>query len=330
MKTRIFITASLIILSCLSAMAQKPTPFASKTTNPDKIKAMLDFPTEGRNTENGSGYSANVDLLNPKPKKVALISFYLYDPACGKSTGGTYTGTATASCWRTDETTAQGHVDGFYGQSIEVLKSEFKQYGMELLTPEEFITTDEKAEFYYGFNQESAKKEKSDVTVRKAAGTSISSVAEASVSTLKISPTGKGYRAFFVANEKMSESIILNFKNTGVMGANRKMSSSLGYELCKGLDVDAVVVCYIVTRKIKMNKNDYAVNAVNLYMFGPNPKSEGDEDKNRGQFYCGTRFFSKPLLFQTNKGGAASYDNMGNVMKALAAKLCNWVINKEK
>jgi hypothetical protein len=330
MKNRIFILATMAGLMSLNVLAQKPAPFTAKTSDAGKIKVMFDFPTEGRNSKNGGGYSANVELLNPKPKKVALISFYLYDPASSKTKGGTYTGSVSVSCWRTDEATGQTHVDNFYAQSIDVLKAEFKSYGMELLTPEEFIDTDERAEFYYGFNQESAKKEKTDVTVRKAAGTSISSVAEASVSTLKISPTGKGYRAFFVANESMTESSLENFKTAGIMGANRKMTSSLGYELCQGLGVDAVVVVYIVTRKPKMNKEDYAVNAVSMYMFGPNPNSEGADDKNRGQFYCGTRWFSKPLLFQIAKTGTVSYDSMGNIMKALSGRLCNWVINKEK
>lgn len=330
MKKTIF-TGLVCAMFAMPSFAQTTTEFADKTANVDKIGSWLDFPAEGRNAKNGGGYSVNVDLLDPKPKKVALVSYYVYDPACSKTTGGTYTGTATASCWRTPDATGQIHVDGFYAKSIDVLKAEFKQYGMDLLTPEEFIDTDDKADFFYNFNQESARKEKSNVTVRKAAGTSISSVAEASVSTLKVCPTGKGYRAFFVSNEDMTNSKSVNFMNAGVMGANRMMSSSLGYELCKGLGVDAVVVCYIVTRKPKMNKENYAVNAVNLYMFGPNPKSEGPEDKNRGQFYCGVRYYKDGSLeFQNEKDNIQSYNGMDNVMKSISDRLCNYVINKVK
>ena len=326
-----------VILSIICAMfmlnanAQKPLPFEAKTADQTKIKAAFDFPTEGRNSKNGGGYSANMEMVNPKPKKVALISFYLYDPACSKAKGGAYTGSVSVACWRTPDSKGQTHIDAFYEKSIGPLKEEFKKYDMELLTPEEFITTDEIADFYYNFNQESAKKEKTSVTVRKAAGTTVSSVAEASVSTLKVSPTGKGYRAFFVANEPMTTSMVENFKTAGIMGANRKMTSSIGYELCKGLGVDAVLVCYIVTRKPSIKKEDYGVNAVSLYMFGPNPVIEGEDDKNRGQFYCGTRFFSsKPLLFEIQKTNQVSYANMDNVMRALSGRLCNWVKNKEK
>ena len=52
-----------------------------------------------------------------------------------------------------------------------------------------------------------------------------------------------------MVNEPLNTSMLTNFVNMGLGGANRKMTSSLGYELAKGLDVDAVVVCYIVIHK---------------------------------------------------------------------------------
>lgn len=326
MKNKIISCVIILMLVGCYAIAQKPTEFSSKTANADKISAKFDFPAEGKNSKNGSGYSANVDLLNPKPKKVALISFYLYDPACSKSTGAAaanMTGKTSASVWRTSDALAQIHIDGFYKNSIEQLKAGFKEYGMELLTPDQFLDTEEKKSFYYGFDPESGKKER---TKARAVGYYVS----ASVSNIKVCPKDEGYRPLFVANEPINQSMLANFVNTGVMGANRKMTSSYGYDLCKELGVDAVVVCYIVTRKPKMKKDDFVVDAVSLYMFGPNPKSEDPEDKNRGQFYCGTRFFAKQLEFSNAKSGVTSYDNMGNVMLALSKRMGNWVINKAK
>lgn len=307
-------------------MAQDSTPFAEKTADVEKVKAKFDFPSEGRTSKNGGGYSTNVDLLDPKPKKVALVSFYLYDPGCGKSTsvaGVVATGKSKAEVWRTPDALAQTHIDGFYAQSLEPLKAGFKEFGIELLLPTEFLDTEEKIEFFDGFNQESGKKEK---TTARAVGMNVS----ATISNIKISPYDEGYRPFFVANEPIGASIGQNFVNTGIGGANRKMTSSLGYELAQGLGVDAVVVCYIVTRKPKSNKEDYNVDAVSLFMFGPNPMSEGPDDKNRGQFYCGTRYFAKQLQFANAKSGVTSYDNMGNVMTSLSKKMGNWVINREK
>jgi len=312
------------------------TPFAEETENPDKIKVRFDFPGEGRHASGGSGYSANMELVNPKPKRVALISYYLYDPGKGKASGGSFTGQANVSVWRTSDSKAQDQINGFYSKSIGPLKQAFKENGIDLLVPDEFLDTDEKAEFYYGFNQESAKKEKTTITKRRSAGVTFGdlNMAEATVSTLKISPSNKGYRQFFVANEGDDESQLSNFTNTGVFGANRKMTSSLGYELAKGLGVDAVVVVYICTRKLKMTKEDYGVNAVVTAMFGPNPgrTSESDPDaKNLGQFYCATRtYYSSPSVFKSDDVMFGQYKGMANVLKAHAAKMCKYVNGKEK
>ncbi|MCD4790698.1 MAG: hypothetical protein K8R37_11920 [Bacteroidales bacterium] len=325
MKNLSIILLGLLISIGPGLMAQKPTPFASKTANADKISVKFDFPAEGRTSKKGGGYSANVDLLDPKPKKVALISFYLYDPACGKASKSSTTTHvySSASVWTTPQALAQTHIDGFYEKSLAPLVAGFKEYGIDLLTPDQYLDTQEKKDFFYGFNQESGKKEK---TTRTQIGYSVA----AKGGTLKICPYDEGYRPFFVTNEPLNESMLANFVNTGIGGANRKMTSSLGYDLAKAIDVDAVVVCYIVTRKPKSNKEDYVVDAVSLFMFGPNPKSDGPDDKNRGQFYCGTRFFAKQLQFANEKTGVTSYDNIGNVMTALAKKNANWVINRAK
>jgi ankyrin repeat protein len=315
-----------------TGLNNNPTEFSQETTDPEKIKVKFDFPHEGRNG-NGAGYSANMDLLKTKPKKVALISYYLYDPGKGKAKGGTYTGQVSVSVWRTPDAVGQNQINGFYSKSINQLKSSFKENGIDLLEPEEFLDTDEKTEFYYGFEQESAKKEKTSITKRRAAGTSLASVASATVSTLKISPSDKGYRPFFVANENEDESALLNFQG-GIFSANRKLTSSLGNELAKGLGVDAVVVVYICTRKLKANKEDYGVNAVVTMMLGPNPgrTEESDADaKNLGQFYCGTRtYYGSPSVFKEDAGLFGQYDGIANVLKAHAAKMCKYVNGKEK
>ncbi len=308
-----------------TTFAQKPTDFEKKTASVDKIKARWNFPAEGKNCKKGTGYSANVELLDPKPKKVALVSFYLYDPACGESKkgGNSVVTTYSASIWRTPDDIAQTHVDGFYSKSIDALKAGFEKYGIDLQTPSEFLDNEDKKNFYNNFVQESAKNEKTSRT-------QIGGYVQATVSTIKVCPSEESYRPFFVANEPRNESQLSNFVNMGIGGANRKMTSSLGYDLAKGLDVDAVVVCYIITRKPKKKKENYVVDAVNLFMFGPNPKGEGPDDKNRGQFYCGTRYFAKQLEFSSEKAGVTTYDHIGNVMTSLSDRLCNWVINKEK
>lgn len=313
-----------------------PTEFQTETANADKIKVKFDFPGEGRNSSNGTGYSANMDLVNPKPKRVALISYYLYDAGKGKAN---ITGTGA---WATSALAGQSQVNGFYAKSIQAFKDSFKQNGIELLTPDQFLDTQEKAELYYGFVQESAKKEHTTITRSKSRSSSTSNAyftttttitTTATAGTLKVCPSGMGYREFFVANEQEDESAISNFQG-GVFTANRKLTSNLGYELCKGLGVDAVVVVYIATRKPKQLQEDYAVNAVVAIMLGPNPgktESTDPEAKNLGQFYCGTRtFYNSPVVFKEAKGIFGQYDGMANILAAHANKMSAYVNGKEK
>ena len=315
-----------------TGMNNDPTEFAKETADTEKIKVKFDFPREGRSS-NGSGYSANMELLNPKPKRVALISYYLYDPGKGKTTGGAQSSMVTASVWRTSDAMGQLQVDGFYDKSIDALKKSFKDNGIDLLTPSEFLDTDEKIDYYFNFSQESAKKEKTSITKRNATGGFISEIASATVSTLKVSPYGKGYRQFFVANEGDDESQLSNFQS-GIFSSNRKLTSSLGNELAKGLGVDAVVVVYICTRKPKQTKDDYGVNAVVTMMLGPNPGRDAGSDpeaKNLGQFFCGTRtYYSSPVIFKDAKGVFGQYDGMANVLSAHAAKMSKYINGKEK
>ncbi len=315
-----------------TGMTNDPTEFQKETANAEKIKVKFDFPHEGRNG-NGAGYSANMDLVNPKPKKVALISYYLYDPGKGKVTGGASSASVSASVWRTPDAIAQTQIDGFYNSSIGALKASFKENGIDLLTPNEFLDTDEKADFYFSFSQESAKKEKTSITKARTAGGFMGETAIATVSTLKISPSDGGYRQFFIANEGDDESQLLNFQS-GIFSANRKLTSSLGFELAKGLGVDAVVVVYICTRKPKQNKDDFGVNSVVTMMLGPNPgrsETSDPEAKNLGQFYCGTRtYYSSPSIFKEADGIFGQYEGMANVLKAHAAKMCKYVNGKEK
>lgn len=318
-----------------TGMENSKTEFAEDTENPEKIKVKFDFPAEGRHSA-GSGYSANMDNLNPKPKRVALISFYLYDAGKGKAN---ITGTGV---WRTPEAAGQNQINGFYNKSIGKFKESFKQNGISLLTPDEFLDTQEKAEAYYGFVQESAKKEKTSITRTKTRTSSSSSgyfttttttTTTATIGTLKVTPSGLGYRTFFVANEAEDESDPVNFQG-GIFSANRKLTSNLGFELCKELGVDAVLVTYIATRKPKMNQDDFAVNAVVTIMLGPNPgrsETSDPEAKNLGQFYCGTRtFWGSPKIFKESKGIFGQYDGMANILAAHAEKMSKYVNGKEK
>lgn len=321
-------TMILVLTFSLNAFSQ--SDFAEATSDISKIKARQDFPLEGRPSKNGGGWSTNVSILPEMPKKVALVTFYLEDP--GMSDQKKTSTSIVANMWSTDAGTASIHVNEFYKESIDELKAGFEKMGMELLTPDQFLDTDEKKEFFYSFVPQhgALKKEKTTVT-------GFSSAGKLSISRVRVAPPG--FPVFWTADEWPSMTTAAEkFVNTNKNDA--KFFESMGYYLTEGLGVDAVVAVTIVTRKPELNKANYAVNHASLYIWTKNPiVLPEEEDKGlkglfyiKGQFLAGSRVtFGKPLLFQyehKKKGYGPDFTGMGNVMTALTDKINEYFIKK--
>jgi len=158
------IIASLLLAGYLTGFAQSELPkFAP---NPDKVKVVLDMPLEGRKYKNGTGHSLNPKLLSEMPKKVALVSFYSFDPGMTKvvrwktQSSGYYYNTITTHTKTTKRSAKGGSGQlavGYFLQSIDALKEGFSEFGMELLLPEEYLDTEAKATYYENFVVERAK-----------------------------------------------------------------------------------------------------------------------------------------------------------------------------
>jgi len=325
----------ILILSCsLNAVAQ--SDFTKETADVSKIKARQDFPLEGRPSKNGTGWSANVSRLPELPKKVALVTFYLEDPGMSdqKKTSSAYTTTYSASLWATDPATAGLHVSGFYDESIDELKAGFEKMGMELLTPDQYLDTDEKRAFYNSFVPQHGglKKEKTTTKKLSAAGT---------LEIARPRPTPPGYKTMWISNE-FSNSLTASEKFLSTNKNDAKFFESMGYYLAEGLGVDAVAAVTIVTRKLKKDKADYGVNHVSLYVWTKNPIQLSEEEDTglkglfyiRGQFLAGARVtYGKTSLFQyqhKKKGYGPEYAGMGNVMTALTDKINTYFVKKRE
>ena len=320
--------SALLLLCAFNIQIFAQSDFAEATEEVSKIKARQDFPLEGRPSKNGTGWSTNVTLLDNMPKRVALVTFYLEDPGMSdskKQSGATAT-TYTGSLWRTSDALCQSHVEGFYNASIGDLKAGFEKMGMQLLTPDEFLDTQQKKDFYYSFVPQHGglKKEKTESKGFTQAGI---------LSMARFRAAPEGYNKIWIANES---SIITTqselFVNTNKNDA--KFFESMGYYLAEELGVDAVAAVSIITRKLDMNKENYGVNNVSLYMWTKNPIQLSEEEDTglkgmfyiRGQFLAGSRItYGKPEMFQyqhKKKGYGPDYSGMANAMTALTDK-CN-------
>lgn len=329
---------SLLLFSCtlFTASAQTPLAKAFSSANDASGEFKNDFPTPKVNKK-GTGYSVNPGLLAKPVKKVALVSFFYED--AGSSNESKLTNTANA--WRVSDELGQVHVDGFYNSGAPALVQAFKEKNIELLLPKQFLDTEEKKAYYSSFEVEhhsikNEKKEGASASVKKT-GREFGETAvmydskyskSASVDRLKITATDSQMKPMFLVNELFNGSND-NIHSNKMMAAgtlflfDKQMCTSLGYDLAKKLDVDAVLVVWVLSFKTEKNKENYAVKSISGYMFGPNPvqrEEEGGMSYARGIFYGGQRaYFHGMLPYQNEKKFKdPDFSGFANAMKGMA------------
>lgn len=268
------------------------------------------------------------------PKKVALVSFYSFDPGMTKiqrwrSKSSDFYYTYTTQHTKVTKRNAVGGSGelavGYYLQSIDALIDGFNGFGMELLLPEEYLDTDAKAEFYNNF-----------VVERGKFNEWLANMGSGSHDVIFGYP--EGFNVLDVVNEPYG-----NYTSTGgqfltkkgdiadnqvwVMDKCGPMVESLGDKLCNGLGVDAVVIVYFTIFSPKDDKVE--LENVNMHMFGPNPTKlpEGQDSKFNyfsGQFYVGTRVNAGiPIWKKDKKNPDAELEFTGfeNIMSALTTEM---------
>jgi hypothetical protein len=319
MKTLVTLTvgAALLAAACgtpkLSAYAEKKdlTSKAKYDFNRAKIK------------ESGRGFCVDMTVLGKLPKRVALVSFYIDDPGITKISGTNSTG-------KTFNTTNTGASNGvkfateFYNQSINDLKATFKTYGIDVLTPNEFLTDDDKKQAYNDFVVKHTTANKIGEKFMKglknmgSAGTAI-----------EMDEAAEGFKLVKINKRDFSDDKKKSVSPANLDGtSDGQMIESVGYDLCKSLEVDAVLIIFNTQlADTKWARTRFWLSAVNMHLLGPNPTplQEGKKDNNlysKGLFYCGVRMaFGKGLAInpkikdeaktaENDKMNVTAYNNM--------------------
>lgn len=274
----------------LSGLAQKESL---------ESKAKLDF-NDAKINESGKGFSVNMKYLPALPKKIALVSFYVDDPGITKVTGNNQSG-KTYYTTNTGSGAAKAYANEFLNNGgLESIKTTFKKYDMEILTPSEFLTDDNKKQYYNDYVVQNSKGNE----IAGKLGAFFKAGANAGT-TIETDEAADGYKLLKVNKREWLDT---EHKNRAAVqnlagSLNNMMIESMGYDLCKNLDVDAVLVVYNTQScDKKWSRDRHWVNAVSMYMFAPNPLplKEGKKDNmfySKGLFYSGTRIaFKKPLV----------------------------------
>jgi hypothetical protein len=294
MKKFIVLALGCMIVANITAQSELPEKYPDVT----KVKVKEDFPSEGRKGKSGKGWSGNLALLPNGIKKVALVSFYAFDPGLTKTwkttsvNEGYYVTTTTTTTYKKKTSTGAVSGDiayGIFAKSIDPMIAEFKTLGIDLLLPEQYLDSDDKKQYYNSFT---VQHDKSFANWVGKAGANNHDV---------MYGTPEGFIVADIVKEPL-----LNYEKNGMFARRKtdimdatiytydkddRMTESIGYDLCSKLGVDAVLVTYATI----FMPNDKKIELVNVrfQLFGPNPvMPEGESTHGpiphvKGVFYYG-------------------------------------------
>lgn len=239
---------ALAMMAVSIGFSQTPIKDALDKKGKEKIKKTIDKLSGTYNSyDDGHGMNPYLTSESQIPDTVALITFYVYDP------GTTNYGQAYITTYSLSEKGGNYFANKFHLEGIAKLKESFKKQGIVLLTPGEYLDTEEKRKFYYNEFKPRISKLGKFLSGLESGGTDMAVCADY-------------YRGF-------DESAAFDFKR----------SISLGHELALKLGVKAVLS--IAVELMDDGKN-IQFNGIKMTMNGPNPVSKQDK-KYPGAFGAG-------------------------------------------
>lgn len=286
MRKSLIILSAVLVLIAARALAQdadpKLTKLFDKSMTITKFLAQPDadfwkpakgFMYQNQGFSDGHGIYAWPPAMKQFPKRVGLISFMVFDPGLFETSSQKYgymTLVKTESGFLTASTTAE-LTKVLYEMSIADLKKDFSNYGAALLTPDEFLTSDEQRQAYNTFPF----KEK---------GLAKMMSSESSANTLSVP---EGYATYYAENMTMPGYV------EAVTGKIKEL----------GLDAALVV-------KIQMGANGgtISIQSITAALYGPNPVPK-DPGKKYVAINPATGYH-EGVVYNAVKMGAFDTDNM--------------------
>jgi hypothetical protein len=227
----VLLTALLVTLSATVSLAGKGDSFQNWADGDKAYKKVWFGPANtAMNSFSKVGF----------PKRVGLVSFYLFDTGTYKfsAMAATYGGTYSKK-WGLNPKGANQFSSEFAKRSVPGLKKQFAEYGMELLTPIEFLKTEEQIDAYHDFSLPEGKLVKATMAV---------------YDFLDKNPHADGAADGYAM---IPTHIMLNRATQTAMD-----------ELRVALGLDGLVV---VTNLTRTTQKDVAFTGASMDIFGPNP-----------------------------------------------------------
>ncbi len=306
-KIKLFLCVGLLAIGG-HALAQSSIRELVDKTGKDKIQKNLMKQFPGTFCfKDGHGMNPYLTSEEQIPKTIALITFYVYDPGMSYATtsksshgaAGITTSTTSVYNFKLSEAGGNYFANMLHQEGIGKLKATFKSHGITLLTPDEYLNTEEKRDFYYNKFQPQISK----------LGSFLSGLEQKSSGTAVCADYYRGLDAS--------------------AAADFKRSISLGDELTRNLGVDAVMS---IALYVGYDGKTVTFSNITSTINGPNPVPR-ENKKYIGAAGAGYQeglvYFSayynafKPVkIADLKKKGAVisneNYDGIGDLMSIFA------------
>ncbi|MEO6002518.1 MAG: hypothetical protein ABIZ04_12275 [Opitutus sp.] len=268
----------------------------------------LNIMSMGSGSPKGTGPVPYLPALGGPPKRVALVSFYVWD--AGNETHSVYNTTMQWSISKTVTGTGRDRVvNALYAVAIQPMKDAFAANGIQLLTPAEYLDTPDKKAAYDSFT-----------LGHGALGSTIGFL------TKKNRSEPAAAEGFKLLQLPSNNNVKAKKFELAAQGGDGKLFQGLGHDLATLLQVDAVLVVY---SPLQAQSKTIDLLGAYAYLFGPNPVPQGNSTLYwTGHQYSGVYLtMDVPLLEIDRKGTETtnSFDDYGTLAGALALRTSDYV-----
>ncbi len=252
-------------------------------------------PQTARGYEGGHGRTPRLTSVSQIPDTLALITFYVYDVGSQVDAGN------IIYSYNLSEHGGNYIANGVHKKNIEQIRETYRKMGIVVLTPDQFLDTEEKKNFYYTNFKPGISKLGSFLSGLENKKTDVAVAADY-------------YRGFD-----------LN------AAADHVRMEALGDTLVEVLGVDGVLS---VALELSSNGKETCMNGAKMAIHAPNPIAKQDRkyvSQNMGagyysgQIFAGSYFyFKKPMRiaeFKKKKIENENYDGIGDVLGAMAEEM---------
>ncbi len=264
----------------------------------DKLKKQIVIdakPITANGYDDGHGRNPYLTSTTQLPDTIALITYYIYDKG-NEVKGGYY-----LYKYNLSENGGNFVANGLHKATITQLKEKYAAMGIVLLTPDQYLNTEEKKTYYTTTFQPQISK----------LGSFLSGIETKNVD---MSVAADFYRGFDIS-----------------AAADHERMVSLGFDLANKLGVDAVLS---IAFEVTSNMKEVNMNGFKMALHGPNPIAKQDKkyvSQNMGagyyagQEYAGGYFYFKKSMHIADVEKKAivneQYDGIADILGAFAEKM---------